>query len=143
MDSDAGGWLWFVIDVVMVAAFAVALIYATVLWRRRRGRLEQVSELATARSSTSAKPNENGKPKPSARPRERTRASGRHCGRSPTVRAGPIKKSSRADDPAPKKTLPLRLEIFWVIETAAALRRLVPPKTWTASTDGVAAPRPR
>jgi len=25
-----------------------------------------------------------------------------------------------------------------VIETAAALRRLVPPKTWTASADGVA-----
>ena len=48
MDSDAGGWLWFVIDVVMVAALAVALIYATVLWRRRRGRLEQVSERATA-----------------------------------------------------------------------------------------------
>lgn len=48
MDSDAGGWLWFVIDVVMVALFAVAVIYATVLWRRRRGRLEQVSERATA-----------------------------------------------------------------------------------------------
>ena len=48
MDSDAGGWLWFVIDVVMVAVFAVALIYATVLWRRRRGPLKQVSERATA-----------------------------------------------------------------------------------------------
>ena len=31
MDSDAGGWLWFVIDVVMVAVLAVALVYATVL----------------------------------------------------------------------------------------------------------------
>ena len=48
MDSDAGGWLWFVIDVVMVILLAVALIYATVLWRRRRGPLEQVSEGATA-----------------------------------------------------------------------------------------------
>jgi membrane protein implicated in regulation of membrane protease activity len=48
MDSDAGGWLWFVIDVIMVAVLAVALIYATVFWRRRRGRLEQVSERATA-----------------------------------------------------------------------------------------------
>jgi membrane protein implicated in regulation of membrane protease activity len=48
MDSDAGGWLWFVIDVVMVAVLAVALVYATVLWRRRRGRLEQVGERATA-----------------------------------------------------------------------------------------------
>ena len=48
MDSVAGGWLWFVIDVLMVAVLAVALIYATVLWRRRRGRLEEVSERATA-----------------------------------------------------------------------------------------------
>jgi nicotinamide riboside transporter PnuC len=48
MDSDAGGWLWFVIDVVMVALFAVAVIYATVLWRRRRGPLERVSARATA-----------------------------------------------------------------------------------------------
>ena len=48
MDSDAGGWLWFVIDVLMVAVLAVALIYATVLWRRRRSSLEQLSERATA-----------------------------------------------------------------------------------------------
>jgi hypothetical protein len=41
MDSDAGGWLGFVIDVLMVAVLAVALIYATVLWRRRRGRLNK------------------------------------------------------------------------------------------------------
>jgi Flp pilus assembly protein TadB len=32
----------------VVAVLAVALVYATVLWRRRRGRLEQVSERATA-----------------------------------------------------------------------------------------------
>ena len=48
MDSVAGGWLWFVIDVLMVAVLAVALIYATVLWRRRKSHLEQVSERATA-----------------------------------------------------------------------------------------------
>ena len=47
MDSDAGGWLWLVIDVLMVAVLAVALIYATVSWRRRRGHLEQVSDRAT------------------------------------------------------------------------------------------------
>ena len=41
MDSDAGGGLWFVIDVLVVAVLAVALIYATVLWRRRRGRLNK------------------------------------------------------------------------------------------------------
>ena len=46
MDSDAGGWLWLVIDMLMVAVLAVALIYATVLWRRRRGRLKQVSRAA-------------------------------------------------------------------------------------------------
>jgi hypothetical protein len=33
----------------MVAVLAVALIYATVLWRRRRKRLEQIGERATAR----------------------------------------------------------------------------------------------
>ena len=32
---------------LMVAVLAVALIYATVLWRRRRGSLEQLSERAT------------------------------------------------------------------------------------------------
>jgi hypothetical protein len=48
MDSDAGGWLWFVIDVIMVVLLAVTLIYATVLWRRRRGPLERVSARATA-----------------------------------------------------------------------------------------------
>jgi hypothetical protein len=47
MDSDAAGWLWLVIDVLMVAVLAVALIYATVSWRRRRGHLEQVSDRAT------------------------------------------------------------------------------------------------
>lgn len=47
--ADAGGWLWFVIDVLMVAVLAGAVIYATVLWRRRRGRLEQIGERATAR----------------------------------------------------------------------------------------------
>jgi Flp pilus assembly protein TadB len=49
MDSDASGWLWFVIDVIMVAALAITLIYATVLWRRRSRALEQTSERATAR----------------------------------------------------------------------------------------------
>jgi|AmaraimetFIIA100_FD_contig_101_371499_length_2209_multi_10_in_0_out_0_1 membrane protein implicated in regulation of membrane protease activity len=50
MDSDVSGWLWFVIDVIMVAALAIALIYASMLWRRGRSRaLEQTSERATAR----------------------------------------------------------------------------------------------
>ena len=49
MDSDPGGWLWLVIDVAMVAALAIALIYGTMLWRQRRSRvLQQASEGATA-----------------------------------------------------------------------------------------------
>jgi Flp pilus assembly protein TadB len=48
MDSDAGGWLWLVIDVAMVAVFAIALIYGTMLWRQRRSRaVQQASERAT------------------------------------------------------------------------------------------------
>ena len=35
MDSDAGGWLWFAIDVVFVAVLAGALAYGTFMWRRR------------------------------------------------------------------------------------------------------------
>jgi hypothetical protein len=49
MDSDASGWLWLVIDVLMVAVLGVALLCGSMLWRRRRSRaLEQVSERATA-----------------------------------------------------------------------------------------------
>jgi hypothetical protein len=33
VDSDVGGWLWIVIDVIMVAALAAGLIYATLSWR--------------------------------------------------------------------------------------------------------------
>jgi Flp pilus assembly protein TadB len=33
---DLGGWLWLILDVVGVALLAAALIYATMLWRRRR-----------------------------------------------------------------------------------------------------------
>lgn len=48
MDSDASGWLWLVIDVLMVAVLGIVLVYGTMLWRRRRSRaLEQVSERAT------------------------------------------------------------------------------------------------
>ena len=35
MDSDAGGWLWLMIDVAFVALFAGALIYGIVMWRNR------------------------------------------------------------------------------------------------------------
>jgi hypothetical protein len=110
-----------VIDVLMVAVLAVAWIYATVLWRRRRGRLEQIGERATARLYE-REAERRTKPKPIARARERSwpvacRGATRHCDarlRSrpgvqwherktiPTWRARSAKKSSRADDPAPK-----------------------------------------
>jgi hypothetical protein len=112
MDSDAGGWLWLVIDVLMVAVLAVALIYATVLWRRRRGRLEQVSGVPP-RSSMSAKPNENENPKPIARAHER-----RHGARA-SVRWHRVrclhKKIEQGGQPCSQdaySTLRLRLEIF-------------------------------
>jgi Flp pilus assembly protein TadB len=51
MDNDAGGWLWFIIDVILFGAFAVALLYATMMWRARRRNpaLERMSERATER----------------------------------------------------------------------------------------------
>lgn len=50
MDSDAGGWLWLVIDVAFVAALAAALIYGMARWRRRRnGALDEVRDRATDR----------------------------------------------------------------------------------------------
>jgi hypothetical protein len=36
MEHDAGGGLWFIIDVIAVAILAVALIYGTMQWRKRR-----------------------------------------------------------------------------------------------------------
>jgi membrane protein implicated in regulation of membrane protease activity len=48
MDSDVSGWLWLVLDVVMVAALGTALAYGVALWRRRRRSVEQASERATA-----------------------------------------------------------------------------------------------
>jgi hypothetical protein len=36
MDSDAGGWLWLVIDVAFVAILAGALLYGIGMWRTRR-----------------------------------------------------------------------------------------------------------
>jgi hypothetical protein len=35
MDSDAGGWLWLVIDVGFVVILAVALAYGIHMWRTR------------------------------------------------------------------------------------------------------------
>jgi flagellar basal body-associated protein FliL len=49
MDIDAGGLLWLMIDVIMVAALAAGLIYGTVSWRRRRRISALVSGQATKR----------------------------------------------------------------------------------------------
>jgi hypothetical protein len=50
MSPDAGGWLWLVIDVIFVVAFAVALFYGMTAWRRRRNRvLEEARDKATDR----------------------------------------------------------------------------------------------
>jgi hypothetical protein len=36
MESDAGGWLWFVIDVILVGALGIGIAYGIMMWRRRR-----------------------------------------------------------------------------------------------------------
>jgi len=48
---DYGGWMWLIIDVVMVAILAAALIYGIGMWRqRRRDRItEQMRDDATDR----------------------------------------------------------------------------------------------
>jgi hypothetical protein len=44
--SDSGGWLWLLIDVVLVALLAAGLIYGTVMWRHRRrnGRRDEATK---------------------------------------------------------------------------------------------------
>jgi hypothetical protein len=48
MNSDAGGWLFFVMDVAFVALLAAALIYGVNVWRKRRSAAsEQMRDRAT------------------------------------------------------------------------------------------------
>jgi len=35
MSGDAGGWMWLLIDVALVAVLAAALAYGIMVWRRR------------------------------------------------------------------------------------------------------------
>jgi uncharacterized iron-regulated membrane protein len=43
--EDAGGWMWLIVDVLFVVALAAALIYGTMMWRKRRSRgMEQVRD---------------------------------------------------------------------------------------------------
>ena len=48
---DYGGWMWLIIDVVMVAILAGALLYGITMWRHRyRDRAtQQVRDEATER----------------------------------------------------------------------------------------------
>jgi hypothetical protein len=48
---DYGGWMWFVIDVILVAVLAGGLIYGIMMWRRRhRDRVTQeIRDEATER----------------------------------------------------------------------------------------------
>lgn len=36
MEQDFSGWLWFVVDVVMVVALGAAIVYGAWRWRRAR-----------------------------------------------------------------------------------------------------------
>jgi hypothetical protein len=49
---DAGGWLWFVIDVSLVAALGIGIAYALIVWRRRRRdpTTERIRDAATRRA---------------------------------------------------------------------------------------------
>ncbi len=35
MGEEASGWLWFIVNVVLVVALAAGLIYGTMRWRNR------------------------------------------------------------------------------------------------------------
>ncbi|HVZ53095.1 MAG TPA: hypothetical protein VG986_14085 [Pseudolabrys sp.] len=49
MNHEIGGWLWLVIDVVMVAVLGGALIYGTMRWRawKRRPDASEQRDRAT------------------------------------------------------------------------------------------------
>lgn len=36
MSGEAGGWMWLLIDVALVAVLAAALAYGVLVWRKRR-----------------------------------------------------------------------------------------------------------
>jgi hypothetical protein len=36
MEQDFSGWLWFLVDVVLVAALGLAMLYGIAKWRRAR-----------------------------------------------------------------------------------------------------------
>jgi hypothetical protein len=50
--DDTGGWLWLVIDVILVAALGIGIAYGILAWRRRRKdpTMESVRDAATHRA---------------------------------------------------------------------------------------------
>jgi hypothetical protein len=59
--SDAGGWLWLIIDVMLVGALGIGLAYGIMAWRKRRKdpAMENARDAATRRAY---EPNEANKP---------------------------------------------------------------------------------
>lgn len=49
MSGEAGGWMWLLIDVALVAILAAALVYGIMAWRRRSAAAERQGEAATDR----------------------------------------------------------------------------------------------
>jgi hypothetical protein len=47
--DEAGGWLWLIIDVILVAALGIGIAYGIIAWRRRRKSpaMENVRDAAT------------------------------------------------------------------------------------------------
>jgi hypothetical protein len=57
--QDAGGWLWFVIDVILVGGLGIGIAYGIMAWRRRRTDLDGVRDAATRRAY---EPNDANRP---------------------------------------------------------------------------------
>jgi hypothetical protein len=59
--NDAGGWLWLVIDVILVGALGIGIAYGVMAWRKRPkgANVESVRDAATRRAYES---NESNRP---------------------------------------------------------------------------------
>lgn len=50
MSGEAGGWMWLLMDVVLVAVLAAAMAYGILVWRRRgSGAVSRVRDQAIER----------------------------------------------------------------------------------------------
>jgi Flp pilus assembly protein TadB len=60
MTWDPSGWMWFGIDVILVAALAIGLAYGIMAWRSRRQdpTMESVRDAATHRAYENNKANQ-------------------------------------------------------------------------------------